>query len=93
MRRARLNRLAGASAAAVRRSVTVPGVIVLDLLVLATAPITLAVSALVGLAARSSLPLRSTALVVAYASIEISLLPRLLRAEETDWNALLRDVL
>jgi 1-acyl-sn-glycerol-3-phosphate acyltransferase len=93
MRRARLSRVMSTAAAAVRRSVTVPAVIVLDVLVLATAPVTLAVAALVSLAARSSLPLRSTALVVAYASIEISLLPRLLRAEETDWNALLRSVL
>ncbi|MCE3552348.1 1-acyl-sn-glycerol-3-phosphate acyltransferase [Pseudonocardia sp. RS11V-5] len=65
----------------------------LDLLILGTAPITLAVAALVCLPARSSLPLRTVALFVAYAAIELSVLPRLISADEHDWNTLLRDVL
>ncbi|GAA1862882.1 lysophospholipid acyltransferase family protein [Pseudonocardia ailaonensis] len=76
-----------------RRLVTVPLVAALDVLILASAPVTLAIAALLCLPARSSLPLRTVALFLAYAAIELSLLPRLLGAGEQDWDALLREVL
>ncbi|RTL61545.1 MAG: acyltransferase [Pseudonocardiaceae bacterium] len=76
-----------------RRFVTVPAVIVLDLAVIVVAPVTLAVAALVSLATRSGLPLRTARLLLAYARFELSVLPRLIAADEDDWNTLLRDVL
>ncbi|ODU04745.1 MAG: hypothetical protein ABS81_09220 [Pseudonocardia sp. SCN 72-86] len=76
-----------------RRAGTVPVVILLDVLVVVTAPVTLAVAALLCVPTRSGLPLRTARLLVAYARIELAVLPRLITADEDDWNALLRDVL
>jgi 1-acyl-sn-glycerol-3-phosphate acyltransferase len=78
---------------AVRRVVTVPLVAALDLIVLASAPVTVALTALLCIPARSSLPLRTVALFLAYAAIELSLLPRLLTADVHDWDEFLREVL
>jgi 1-acyl-sn-glycerol-3-phosphate acyltransferase len=76
----------------VRRALTVPTVVVVEVLLLLTAPLSLAVATLVGFGVRSSRPLRTVALVIAYAGIELVTLRRILRAEETDWDDLLRDV-
>jgi len=62
-------------------------------LAVVVAPLTLTVAALVCLATRSGLPLRTARLLVAYAWIELFVLPRLITAEEDDWDALLREVL
>jgi 1-acyl-sn-glycerol-3-phosphate acyltransferase len=78
---------------ALRRVLTVPTVIVLEVLILVFAPLLLVAAALVAAGTGSSRPVRSTALVVAYAGIELATLRRLLRREEHDWNAVLRDVL
>lgn len=75
-----------------RRAVTVPMVIIVEVLLLAATPVLLAAAALVAAGTRSRRPLRSTALVLAYAVIELSALGRLLRGED-DVDALLADVL
>jgi 1-acyl-sn-glycerol-3-phosphate acyltransferase len=76
-----------------RRAVTVPTVMTLEILILLFAPLLLAAAALVAAGARSTRPVRSAALIVAYAGIELTTLGRLLRGEEHDWDAVLRDVL
>ncbi len=78
---------------ALRRAVTVPTVMALEVLILLLAPLLLVAAALVAAGTRSTRPVRSTALIVAYAGIELATLGRLLRGEELDWDAVLRDVL
>jgi 1-acyl-sn-glycerol-3-phosphate acyltransferase len=78
---------------ALRRAVTVPTVILLEILILIYAPLLLVVAGLVAAGTGSTRPVRSTALVVAYAGIELSTLRRLIRRDEPDWHAVLRDVL
>jgi 1-acyl-sn-glycerol-3-phosphate acyltransferase len=75
---------------ALRRAVTVPVVTVLTLFVLLAGPILLVIAGVVGLAARSSLPARSVALVMAYASIELRTLARLLGGDR-DCDRLMLD--
>lgn len=77
---------------ALRRAVTVPIVITVEILLLIAAPLLVAIAALVAAATGSTRPVRSTALVVAYAAIEVATLRRLLRGER-DGDALLRNVL
>jgi 1-acyl-sn-glycerol-3-phosphate acyltransferase len=86
-------RLLTALLAVMRRAVTVPTVITLDVLLLVAAPVLLAAAAVLTPLARSTRPLRTVALVVAYAFIELSVLSRLLSGEELDWDDLLREVL
>ena len=62
-----------------RRAVTVPLAVGWHLLVLATAPLTLAAAAAVGLVTRSTRPVRSMALIVAYAGVELGALVQLSR--------------
>ena len=78
---------------ALRRAVTVPTVIILEILILIYAPLLLVAAGLVAAGTGSTRPVRSTALVVAYAGIELSTLRRLIRRDERDWHAVLRDVL
>lgn len=75
-----------------RRAVTVPTVVMLEVLLLIAAPLLIVVAAMVSAGSRSTRPLRSTALVLAYTVIELSVLGRLLGGAD-DWEALLRDVL
>lgn len=79
-------------AAAARRAVTVPTVVLTETLLLVTAPLSLAVAALVAAVTRSSRPLRSTALVLAYALLELITLWRVLRGVRS-WTDLLHQVL
>ena len=60
-----------------RRFVTVPLVTALMVCVLISAPLLLAVTGLAGLAARSSRPVRTVALAMAYAFIELRTLVKL----------------
>jgi 1-acyl-sn-glycerol-3-phosphate acyltransferase len=75
-----------------RRIVTVPVVVAVELLILAMAPLALLVAAVVGVAMGSSRPVRSVALVAAYAAVELSLVARALRGID-DWDALVPEVL
>lgn len=75
-----------------RRSITIPVVVAVELALVAFGPVLLLAGALVGLAARSARPPRTVALVLAYAVIELVVLGRLLAAPQ-DWNVLLRQVL
>jgi len=75
-----------------RRALTVPAVAMLEVLLLVTAPLLLLVAAIASAGAGSTRALRSTALVLAYAAIELSTLNRLRRGVD-DPNALLREVL
>ena len=75
-----------------RRAVTVPLTTVLMACVLVAAPLLLAISAVVGLATHSSRPIRTVAVMVAYASIELRTLAHLLRGQR-DGDQLVRDFL
>jgi 1-acyl-sn-glycerol-3-phosphate acyltransferase len=75
-----------------RRAVMVPAVALLDIVVLLLCPVAAVVALLVSALARSTRPVRSVVLVAAYAAVEFSLLPRVLRADQ-DWDALVRDIL
>src|SRR3954447_20971838 len=75
-----------------RRSLMLPVVVMFELLLVATAPLTLLVAAIVGVATRSSRPVRSVALLVAYSCIELETLARVARGVD-DWDALMRAVL
>jgi 1-acyl-sn-glycerol-3-phosphate acyltransferase len=77
---------------AIRRLVMVPVVACFELLLLAISPLALLIAVLVGVVKRSTLPVRSVLLVAAYAAVELSLLPRVLRGER-DWDAFVREVL
>ena len=77
---------------ALRRALTVPAVVTIEILLLIAAPLLLLVAAVVSAGGGSTRPLRSTALVLAYAAIELSTLNRLRRGVD-DPNALLREVL
>ncbi|HEX3650463.1 MAG TPA: 1-acyl-sn-glycerol-3-phosphate acyltransferase [Pseudonocardiaceae bacterium] len=70
----------------------VPVVALLDIAVLLLGPAAVVIALLVSAVARSTRPVRSVVLVAAYAGVELSLLPRVLRADR-DWDALLREVL
>ena len=78
---------------ALRRAVTIPTVMALEIVILLFAPLLLAAAALIGAGTRSTRPIRSAALIVTYAGIELATLGRLIRGEDHDWDAVLRDVL
>ena len=75
-----------------RRVLTVPAVVMLEVLLLVTAPLLLLVATIASAGTGSSRALRSTALVLAYAAIELSTLNRLRRGVD-DPNVLLHKVL
>ncbi|PZS38859.1 MAG: acyltransferase [Pseudonocardiales bacterium] len=75
-----------------RRALTVPAVVLLEIFLLITAPLLLLVAAIASAGTGSTRALRSTALVLAYAAIELSTLNRL-RHGVDDPNELLRVVL
>ncbi len=75
-----------------RRALTVPAVAMLEVLLLITAPLLLLVAAIASAGTGSTRAFRSTALVLAYAAIELSTLNRLRRGVD-DPNLLLREVL
>src|SRR3954454_15674374 len=75
-----------------RRAVMLPVVVPFELLLIATSPLILCAAASVGAACRSTRPVRTVALLVAYASIELRTLARIARGVG-DWDALMRDVL
>ena len=75
---------------ALRRAVTMPVVATLMLLVLLTGPVHLVVAGVVSLMTRSSRPVRSVALVMAYALIELRTLAKLLRGDR-DGDRLMLD--
>lgn len=76
-----------------RRAVTIPLVIGFEVLVIVSSPVSLAVAAVVSAATRSSRPLRSVLLVLAYAAIELRALTRIAHARDGDWAELPREVL
>jgi 1-acyl-sn-glycerol-3-phosphate acyltransferase len=75
-----------------RRAFTLPCVITVEALLIATAPLSLLGAAVVAALARSTRPVRSVLLVVAYAAMELSATSRIIRGV-SDWDALVRDVL
>ncbi|HWC84387.1 MAG TPA: 1-acyl-sn-glycerol-3-phosphate acyltransferase [Pseudonocardiaceae bacterium] len=75
-----------------RRAVTVPLVVAVELALLSCSPLLLAAAMLVGLALRSTRPVRTVALVCAYAAIELLALRRLLSTVD-DVNEFVRDML
>ena len=76
-----------------RRGLMLPIVVSVELLVLATSPLSLALAAIACALTRSSRPIRTVALVLAYAAIELRLLCRIALADEHTWQTLERDVL
>lgn len=77
---------------AVRRAITIPVVVAIEILLLLAGPALLPAAAVVSLAVRSSRPLRTVALILAYAAIELRTLRRIRRGQ-VDWDRLLADVL
>lgn len=75
-----------------RRAVTAPLVTVLMVCVLVSGPLLFAVTAVAGLATRSSRPTRTVALIMAYAVIELRSLGKLVR-DGPDCDRLMRDFL
>ncbi len=75
-----------------RRAVTLPLATVLMVFILMIGPLLLAVCGVAALATRSSRPVRTVALVMAYAAIELRTLARLVRGER-DCDQLMRDFL
>lgn len=75
-----------------RRAVTVPTAVLLALILLCCSPVLLIGATLVSAGTRSSRPLRSMALVLAYAAEELAILRRLACGSD-DWNAVLRGIL
>ncbi|HEX4221074.1 MAG TPA: 1-acyl-sn-glycerol-3-phosphate acyltransferase [Pseudonocardiaceae bacterium] len=78
---------------ALRRAVMIPLVVGIAVLVLVTGPLSLAIAAVAGVALRSTRPVRTVALVLAYAAIELGVLCRISRTPHDRWDKLLRDVL
>ena len=76
-----------------RRAVMIPLVVGIEVLLLVTSPLSLAIAAVAGIAARSTRPVRTVALVLAYAAIELGVLCRISRTPPDRWDVLLRDVL
>lgn len=76
-----------------RRSVLIPLVVGLEVLLLVTSPVSLAIAALAGAAARSTRPVRSVLVLLAYAAIELRLLSRMRHLRDDEWEGLPRDVL
>jgi 1-acyl-sn-glycerol-3-phosphate acyltransferase len=77
-------------AGAVRRAVLLPLIVSVEALLLATAPLWLAVGSVLSLVFRSTRPVRTAALVLAYAAVELRLLRRV-RSADPDWDRLMRD--
>jgi 1-acyl-sn-glycerol-3-phosphate acyltransferase len=75
-----------------RRAVTVTTVVIVEVLLLIAAPLLIIIAALIAAAVGSTRPIRSTALILAYAAIELATLQRLLCGEQ-DPDALLRNAL
>jgi 1-acyl-sn-glycerol-3-phosphate acyltransferase len=76
-----------------RRALMIPLVLMVELLLLATSPLTLAVGAVASVLTGSSRPIRTVALVLAYAAIELRVFCRIARADEDTWQSLEHDVL
>jgi 1-acyl-sn-glycerol-3-phosphate acyltransferase len=75
-----------------RRAVTLPLAVLVELGIVLTSPLTVALGAIVSLLTRSSRPIRSVALVVAFAWVEVTTLPQV-RGGVEDWDELVRTVL
>jgi hypothetical protein len=77
-----------------RRGVLIPLVVCFEVLLLVTSPVSLAIAGLIGVAVRSTRPVRTVLVVLAYAAIELRLLHRMRRLrEDSEWESLPRDVL
>ncbi|HVV18242.1 MAG TPA: 1-acyl-sn-glycerol-3-phosphate acyltransferase [Pseudonocardiaceae bacterium] len=77
---------------ALRRAVTIPVLVAIEVLVLGSAPLLVALAVVVGAYARSSRPLRSVLLVITYFALELRTLARIRRGPD-DWDVLVRDTL
>ena len=70
----------------------IPLVVALNVLLLLASPLLVLAGVVIGFAVRSSRPVRTALLLVAYAALELTTLVRILRAP-ADWNLLLRQVM
>jgi 1-acyl-sn-glycerol-3-phosphate acyltransferase len=75
-----------------RRAVMLPVILIVEVLVVVTSPITVMIAAVFAVALRSARPVRAVVLVVAFASIELTTLTRMARGVE-DWDGLVATVL
>src|SRR3954471_1227567 len=75
-----------------RRLVVLPLVVLLEALILVASPLLAVAGGLLSLLTRSSRPVRTVGLVVAFAAMELDVLGRIHRGVD-DWDALVRDVL
>lgn len=76
----------------VRRAITVPLVVVMHLAIVLCAPVLVAVAVLLSTGLRSTRPIRSVVLLVAYSVTELRILRLFLRGSD-DWDAALRELL
>ncbi|HVW40060.1 MAG TPA: 1-acyl-sn-glycerol-3-phosphate acyltransferase [Amycolatopsis sp.] len=75
-----------------RRATMIPVVVLVEVVLVLTAPLSLTVAGVVAACVRSSRPLRTVLLVLAYASVELRVLRRILGGEP-DWDALMPEVI
>lgn len=80
------------TAAVARRVVVLPIVVTLETMVIVASPLLFAAAAVVSVLSRSSRPVRTVALVIAYAGIELWTLAQLSRGVD-DWDCLVARVL
>lgn len=76
---------------ALRRTVLLPVIVLVEVLILVTAPLSVGLAGLAGLVVRSDRPVRTALLVLAYAAIELRVLCRML-GSDPGWDSLMRDV-
>ncbi len=76
-----------------RRAVMIPLIVGIEILLLLTSPLSLTIGALVSAATRSTRPIRTVALVLAYAAIELRVLYRIAHTQGDGWQQLPHDVL
>jgi 1-acyl-sn-glycerol-3-phosphate acyltransferase len=79
-------------AVVLRRVVILPTIVAVEALLIVASPLLVVVAAAVSALSRSSRPLRTVALVVAYAGLELATLTRLLGGV-SDWDRLLAELL
>jgi 1-acyl-sn-glycerol-3-phosphate acyltransferase len=79
-------------ASVLRRTFVLPTVVLFEIVLIVSSPVFFIAAVLASAATRSSRPLRTVALVVAYACIELGALARVVRGVD-DWNGLVAQVL
>jgi 1-acyl-sn-glycerol-3-phosphate acyltransferase len=75
-----------------RRTLVLPTIVAIEILLIAASPLLFVIAGMASIVCRSSRPVRTVALVVAYAGIELGALARVARGVD-DWHTLVAQVL